>query len=274
MSFDFALLLVALTLGSALICLVDACFFARRRKQAAQSAPRRTDKATAGGDKRPLFVEYARSLFPIFLVVLLLRSFLFEPFRIPSASMMPTLLIGDFILVNKFVYGVRLPVLDTLVREGGAPEKGDVVVFRYPLDTSVSYIKRVVGLPGDYVVYHDHALFVNGEPVRQEVRGAYTAYGAGMPMDGVEVRSEFLVETRHDILISQRDLGQRFETRVPAGHYFVLGDNRDHSRDSRFWGFVPEQNMIGQACLIWMSWDWKNWRNGFVAFSRIGNDVI
>lgn len=267
MNFDFALLLVLLVLISALLCLLDLCFLAPRRR------------ARAGGAGQPAarhwLFTYARSLFPIFLLVLVLRSFLFEPFRIPSASMMPTLLIGDFILVNKFVYGLRLPVLHTLIWQGERPRRGDVVVFRYPLDARVSYIKRVVGVPGDHIVYQDRRLYLNGQVVPQQVRMfPYTGHGSGIMMTGAELRSEFLAGGRHDILARPGVLAGHFEARVPAGHYFVLGDNRDNSRDSRVWGMVPEHNLIGRASRIWMSWDWKNWRSGFVAFTRIGDKII
>ena len=267
MNLDFALFLVLVVFFTALICLIDLCFFASRR----QTVATQHEQSLAV----PWLVRVSRSLFPVFLLVLLLRSFLFEPFRIPSASMMPTLLIGDFILVNKYVYGLRLPVLDTLIREGALPQRGDVVVFRYPLDTQISYIKRVAGVPGDHIVYQGHTLYVNGQPVpQQRWQHAYQGEGASAAMNGAEQRSEFLADLQHDILVRPGVVSRRFETTIPEGYYFVLGDNRDNSRDSRFWGLVPEANLVGRAFLIWMHWDWEKWHKGFVGFSRIGDAII
>ena len=216
--------------------------------------------------REPIIVEYARSFFPIVLVVLLLRSFLVEPFRIPSGSMMPTLLIGDFILVNKFVYGIRLPVLHTKVVEMGEPKRGDIVVFRYPKNPTMDYIKRIVGLPGDRISYYHKQIYINGEAVKQTVLGYYE--GGGQTSSGESLLSEDLGAATHDILLR---VGERSakdgEYVVPAGHYFVMGDNRDNSNDSRFWGFVPEGNLVGRAFFIWMSWDSE--KPG-IAFNRLG----
>ncbi|WP_349431435.1 signal peptidase I [Methylomarinum sp. Ch1-1] len=219
-------------------------------------------------EKEPMLVEYARSFFPIVLVVLLLRSFVVEPFRIPSGSMMPTLLIGDFILVNKFSYGVRLPVLNNKVVDIGEPERGDIVVFRYPKNPSVDYIKRVIGLPGDRIAYYDKKIYVNGKPAKQVSLGRYQGVGQGANMTGAEHLVENLDGVEHSILIT-RGLPSNVEGVfvVPKGHYFVMGDNRDNSNDSRYWGTVPEQNLVGEAFLIWMSWDWQH--QG-VGFDRIG----
>ena len=220
--------------------------------------------------KEPLLVEYARSFFPIILIVLLLRSFLMEPFRIPSGSMMPTLLVGDFILVNKYTYGIRLPVVNKKIIDMNAPQRGDVVVFRYPKDPSLDYIKRVVGLPGDRIGYVQKQVYVNGKPVEQEAKGSYTGLGAGLSMSGAELRIERLGGAAHDILIVPNQASIEGEVKVPAGHYFVMGDNRDNSNDSRFWGFVPEENLVGKAFMIWMSWDSAN---GGVGWNRIGMHV-
>jgi signal peptidase I len=218
-------------------------------------------------EKEPLIVEYARSFFPIVLIVLLLRSFLAEPFRIPSGSMMPTLLIGDFILVNKFTYGIRLPVINKKVLELNEPQRGDIVVFRYPKEPSVDYIKRVVGLPGDKVAYYNKKLYINDVPVNQVSLGSYQGIGQGREMTGAEHRLEKLADIEHSILI--RDGAPTVEGVfvVPAGSYFVMGDNRDNSNDSRYWGVVPEENLVGKAFFIWMSWDWQH--KG-VGLDRIG----
>lgn len=218
-------------------------------------------------EKEPLLVEYARSFFPVVLIVLLLRSFIAEPFRIPSASMMPTLLIGDFILVNKFTYGIRLPVINKKVIELNEPQRGDIVVFRYPKDPTVDYIKRVIGLPGDRVAYHDKKLHINGVPINQVSLGRYQGVGQGEDMTGNEHLSEDLIGVEHSILIRNGAASAEGVYIVPKGSYFVMGDNRDNSNDSRYWGTVPEENLVGKAFFIWMSWDWQH--EG-VGLDRIG----
>jgi signal peptidase I len=215
----------------------------------------------------PVLVEYARSFFPIVLIVLLLRSFIAEPFRIPSGSMMPTLLVGDFILVNKFTYGIRLPVINKKVLALNEPKRGDIIVFRYPKDPTVDYIKRVVGLPGDKVVYHNKRLTINDMLIKEVSLGRYQGLGQGKDMTGAEELLEDLTGVEHDILIRNGAPTVEFVYVVPEGHYFVMGDNRDNSNDSRYWGYVPEENLVGKAFFIWMSWDWQN--KG-VDFSRIG----
>ncbi|MFP5345257.1 MAG: signal peptidase I [Gammaproteobacteria bacterium] len=244
---NFALFLVVATAVCGVIWALDAWLW----------APRRTGR-------EPVLVEYARSLFPVFLIVLLLRSFLVEPFRIPSNSMMPTLLTGDFILVNKFAYGLRLPVLNNKFIDLGVPRRGDVVVFRYPKDPRIDYIKRVVGLPGDRIAYYHKTLTVNGKPMPQQPAGTYLGYGAGAGMTGAQIFNEDLDGTKHAILIRPGQLSGEGEFTVPEGRYFVMGDNRDNSNDSRYWGFVPESHLVGKAFLIW--WNFDN-------FGRIGNSI-
>ncbi len=218
-------------------------------------------------EKEPLLVEYTRSFFPIVLIVLLLRSFLVEPFRIPSGSMMPTLLVGDFILVNKYSYGIRLPVLNDKIIENGEPERGDIIVFRYPRNPSIDYIKRVIGLPGDRVAYYNKVVYINGRPAKQVSLGSSRGVGQGSYMTGAELRLEDLFGVEHDILVQPGGSVAEGVYVVPEGHYFVMGDNRDNSNDSRFWGTVPEQNLVGKAFYIWMSWDWQH--KG-IGFERIG----
>lgn len=262
MNIDFATVLVFLTFLSGIIWLLDSLFFAGKRKAIAiksgevQKAP-----------ETPLMVDYAKSFFPIFLFVLILRSFIAEPFRIPSASMMPTLLIGDFILVNKYDYGIRLPVLNTLVVPNNTPQRGDIIVFRYPENPAIPYIKRVVGLSGDHIAYYDKTLFINGEPVNQVDLGKYAAVGSGKIMEGASLRLETLDTVSHEILVDIARYSREVEGIVPENQYFVLGDNRDNSKDSRYWGFVPDENLIGRAFLIWMNWDA---RNGGIEWGRIG----
>ncbi len=263
MKIDFAAVLVGFVLASGVLWLLDALLFAPARRRAAEASGRPLPP-------RPRLFEYARSFFPIFLAVLLLRSFLVEPFRIPSGSMLPTLLIGDFILVNKFIYGIRLPVLDWKVIEMGSPRRGDIVVFRYPEDPAVPFIKRVVGLPGDRIGYYNKVLYINGKPVPQEPVGTYQGSGSGAVMTGAEVRREALQPVAHDILVQAAAPSVEGEMVVPAGQYFVMGDNRDNSRDSRYWGTVPDANLIGKAFLIWFSWDWAG---GELNLGRIGDPV-
>lgn len=258
MNMDFSAWLVLLTVLSGGIWAFDSIFFApaRHRRDESQEEIR-----------EPFLVEYARSFFPVFLIVLVLRSFIVEPFRIPSASMMPTLLIGDFILVNKYDYGIRLPVINTVVIENGTPNRGDIVVFRYPEDPAIPFIKRVIGVPGDQVQYINKTIYINGIEIKQQINGSYRDTGAGRTENGSLWITEFLDSDKHDILVNPDRASFDFEATVPDGNYFVLGDNRDNSRDSRYWGFVPDENLVGRAFFIWMNWDT---RNGGIGWSRIG----
>jgi len=265
---DFSLLLVLLTALTGLIWLFDSLLLRRRRM----------DRAVQGQEKEltrprdPVVIEYARSLFPILLLVLLFRSFLFEPFKIPSGSMIPTLLIGDFIVVNKYAYGLRLPVLNRKVVSIGEPERGDVVVFRYPVDPKVNFIKRMVGLPGDTITYRDKHLYINGEPLETVMAGRYTSADTkcDTPRADAVRYHETLGEVTHDILIHENSGGRDQQWVVPEGHYFVMGDNRDRSNDSREWGFVPEENLMGRAIGIWLNFDY---RKGCGDLSRIGDGI-
>ena len=234
---NLALILVVLTAISGLVILFDKV---SRRNRASDNA--------AADDS--ILVEYARSFFPVLLFVLVIRSFVFEPFRIPSKSMMPTLLQGDFIFVKKYSYGLRLPVLETKVIETGAPERGDVVVFRLPSEPSVNYIKRVVGLPGDEVVYQGHQLTINGETMELSRNEETPDY------DGTAQFRELLGEREHAILITRPGYTVGEDTYiVPEGHYFMMGDNRDNSKDSRFIGEIPETHLVGEAVRVWMHMD-------------------
>jgi signal peptidase I len=225
-------------------------------------------KSRKAESKQPWWVEYSISFFPVILIVFLLRSFLVEPFKIPSGSMIPTLLVGDFILVNKYAYGIRLPVLNAKVVELGSPQRGDVMVFRYPEDPSLDYIKRVVGLPGDRVEYRNKRLSINGRtlPLRQ-----LEDWLARERMQYARRYVEALDGVEHEILLEEEPQGSQFQPRtfplsgnclyntnglactVPPGHYFVMGDNRDNSSDSRVWGFVPDGNIVGKAFFIWLN---------------------
>ena len=253
---NFPLILVIITAVAGLIWLVDALFFAKRRH----------DRSDGQADE-PLHVEYARSFFPVLFIVLVLRSFLFEPFRIPSGSMIPTLLVGDFILVNKFSYGVRLPVIHTKILDVGSPEVGDVAVFRFPQDPRLDYIKRVVSLPGDEIIYSNKTLFINGEEIKISGQEPHVVPGTDDIIPGVVRRKEQLFGVQHEILVkNSKDLSENRWV-VPEGMYFMVGDNRDNSNDSRYWGFVPEENLVGKARYIWMHW------NGGVLWSRLGDRI-
>ena len=240
-------------------------------------APRRAGHPDGTPAELPILVDYAKSFFPVFLLVLLLRSFLVEPFRIPSGSMVPTLLVGDFILVNKFTYGIRLPALNRKVIELGAPARGDVVVFRYPVDPSVPFIKRVIGVPGDHIVYRDHRLTLNGEVVPTADLGSFIGTRSAAPQTGYQRLREQLPSRAHEVLVNPEggfecprdglETSFHCEVTVPPGQYFVMGDNRDNSRDSRFWGFVPDENLVGRAFFIWFNWD------GGPVFSRVGRTI-
>ena len=266
MSFNFPLLLVIAVAVCGVLALFDLVLLAPRRRAAVtqyQGQVAESDQAVLDQlNREPLLVEYGKSFFPVLAIVLVLRSFLVEPFQIPSGSMKPTLEVGDFILVNKFAYGIRLPVLDTKVIEVGDPQRGDVMVFRYPSEPTINYIKRVVGLPGDTIRYTaDKQLFVNGESVAKQLVGEEPG-----SLGSATLYKEKLGAVEHLIRIEMNryraDPGK--EWTVPAGHYFMMGDNRDNSNDSRYWadpnipkellGMVPDKNIVGKAFAVWLSW--------------------
>ncbi|WP_133498367.1 signal peptidase I [Cognatilysobacter terrigena] len=261
----FEIALVVLTLASGLIWLLDKLFLAKRR-------------AARGGlledADEPVLVDYAKSFFPVLAAVLMLRSFVAEPFRIPSNSMMPTLLTGDFILVNKFSYGLRLPISNQKVVSIGEPQRGDVVVFKPPHHPEQDWIKRIIGLPGDTIAYHDHQLFLNGKPVTVQPIGVYQGIGNGAEMTGAEEMQEALPGRPHHVL-ERTDLFRTDgdgEWTVTPGHYFVMGDNRDNSEDSRYWGLLPESNLRGKAFLIWLNCEGWFCTGAFDA-SRVGTAI-
>lgn len=240
-----------------MILAADAVYFGPRRLA-------RGDGAVIGEHK---LTAYARSFFPVILIVLLVRSFLFEPFRIPSPSMMPNLVDGDFIFVNKFSYGLRLPVVNTKVLSTGEPRRGDVVVFRLPSDPSVHYIKRLIGLPGDQIVVRNNRLTINGSPVPLEPDGMYSGgYGFGGSPLGVE-----RLGRDHVVMFAANRFSTDYEATVPPAHYFFMGDNRNDSQDSRSVrvGFVPAENLVGRAVVIWLNWRWPGWPD----WNRIGQPI-
>jgi len=279
---NFALFLLILLVVTGLVWAMEGVSLRRRREAAAAQALARLDtelrqepedkrlrareEQRARLLKQPWWIEYSVSFFPVILIVFLLRSFLVEPFKIPSSSMVPTLLVGDFILVNKYAYGIRLPVVNKKIVPLGEPARGDVMVFRYPEDPSLDYIKRVVGLPGDRLEYRNKRLFINGQavPVRQ-----VDDYLSRERMQFSRRYIETLGGVPHEILLEDDAPAAVLPTRaasgnctynmnglactVPAGHYFVMGDNRDNSSDSRVWGFVPDENIVGKAFFIWLN---------------------
>jgi signal peptidase I len=273
---NFALILFLATLGTGVVALADRLYFAKQRDPEAHE---------------PWWIEYPKSFFPVLLIVFLLRSFVAEPFKIPSSSMRPTLAVGDFILVNKFAYGIRLPIIEQKIIPLGDPKRGDVVVFRYPVNPAQDFIKRVVGVPGDEVVYRDKKLTVNGKPLPQVPDGTYS-YVEGLRFE----TTERFIETAdtgagtksYTIAVNPQaqpvypqnvrpfpgrqncDYNDRgFVCRVPAGNYFMMGDNRDNSDDSRYWGFVPDDHLRGRAFFIWFNWD----DISSFAFKRIGSGI-
>jgi signal peptidase I len=248
LNINLALILTILTAFTGAVIVFDRLYFGNRPE---------AEKAKS----LALIVEYSRSFFPVLLFVLIIRSFVFEPFRIPSGSMMPTLLQGDYIFVKKYTYGLRLPVIEKKIIETGEPKRGDVVVFRLPSDPSINYIKRVIGLPGDEIVYANHHLAVNGVPVPLEL-------DAGAPAS--QILKETLGDRQHEIMVTDPQRNAMEGTyKVPANHYFMMGDNRDNSRDSRYIGPIPESNLVGQAVRIWMHMDGLEWPN----WGRIGTKI-
>jgi signal peptidase I len=275
---NFPLILFLATVATGAMALLDRLFFARGR---------------ASDAREPWWIEYPKSFFPVLLIVFLLRSFVAEPFKIPSSSMRPTLDVGDFILVNKFAYGLRLPILEQKIVPVSDPQRGDVVVFRYPLNPSQDFIKRVIGLPGDTVVYKNKQLTVNGAAVAAAIRGhvqlprgsAVRDDGAihrGRRGDGANKEHSVAVDpmlpavspgqvrpVRRTGQLRLQFRRQRLQLQVPAGQYFVMGDNRDRSDDSRYWGFVPDDHLRGRAFFIWFNWD----DISSFAFKRVGRGI-
>ena len=253
---DFASILFVLTLVTGVLWVLDRFRLEPARKARASAAGTEPAKAN-------WLVDFGRQFFPVIAAVFLLRSFVVEPFRIPSGSMIPTLHIGDFILVNRFSYGLRCPVGDCKLVALGEPKRGDVVVFRYPVDPKMDFIKRIVGLPGDTIRYTDKQLTVNGVPVAQELLGSFEG-------GGLRRYAEDYEGVRYQTLQNPDRPAQNFEFTVPEGQYFGMGDNRDGSSDSRYWGTIPEAYLKGRAFFIWMSWDSEANRP---ALSRIGQVI-
>lgn len=265
MAFDFPLILVVAVAVTGFLALLDVVYFAPRRRAAIaqyeKEAVALNSEVRERLEKEPLLIEYGKSFFPVLAVVFVLRSFIVEPFQIPSGSMIPTLEVGDFILVNKFSYGIRLPVIDKKVIDISDPKRGDVMVFKYPEDTRINYIKRVVGLPGDTITYtSEKRILVNGQAVAERLLGDEPG-----SLGSARLYTEMLGEEEH---FTRKEMRRRIEPtrewQVPAGHYFMMGDNRDNSKDSRYWdnpsiplelqGMVPDEYIVGKAFAIWLTW--------------------
>ncbi len=275
---DFSLILFVALVITGLIWLGDRMFSSRHRLVSAtvpdtdmQGQNTTDNNSHVALPREPIIVEYAKAFFPVLLLVFVLRSFIVEPFRIPSGSMLPNLFIGDFILVSKFSYGIRLPIVHKKLIGDSNPERGDVIVFRFPHDEKVNFIKRVVGVPGDVIAYNNKRLTINGEEIMLEDAEKYIFDQPEKRNKQATRYSEKLGDSIHDVVLEDQGSSRAAEYRVPDGHYFVMGDNRDQSNDSRFWGFVPDENVVGRAFFIWFNWDTKN---GFdIKWDRIGNTI-
>ena len=265
MIFDFSFYLFVAVIFTGTVWLIDKWFLAPRRNEIIKES---TEVHQGVGVSRkgnePVIVEYSKSFFPVLLIVFLLRGFVVEPFRIPSGSMLPSLYIGDFILVNKFSYGIKLPVINKTIIDFSPPERGDIVVFRYPRDPNLDYIKRVIGLPGDHIAYYNKVLYVNSEPVERDFVGPYKGPGQTSATE----YTEKLQGVNHAMLLMPaRPNSLQGEYIVQEDMYFVMGDNRDNSNDSRVWGPVPKANLLGKAFMIWMHFS-DEWH-----LERIGNTI-
>ena len=249
---NFALLLLILSLVSGIIYLLDIFIWSKKR---------------APEQKLNKIIEYARSFFPVFFIVLLVRSFLVEPFRIPSGSLEPTLLVGDFIIVNKFAYGLRLPVWEKKVVAINNPKTGDIAVFRWPPNPSLDFIKRVIGVSGDKIAYHNKVLTINGQEIKQTFVDYATDESSGHT---VAHYRENLNGVVHDLFIRPDVPAVDFDVTVPKNHYFMMGDNRDDSADSRFWGFVSDEYLRGKALLVWLSW---NGKTDMIRWNKLGRMI-
>ncbi len=249
---NFALLLVVLSALSGLVYLLDILFWSKHRES---------------GQQPNKIIEYSRSFFPVFILVLLLRSFLVEPFRIPSGSLEPTLMVGDFVAVNKFAYGLRLPVLETRIIPLAKPRKGEIAVFRWPPEPSYDFIKRVIGVGGDKISYHNKKLSINGKELPREFVEYTTDESSGAT---VAKYKETINGVEHFIFINPDVPAEDFDVLVPEGQYFMMGDNRDDSADSRFWGFVKDEYLRGKAFLVWLSW---NSQDGGLRWSQMGKII-
>jgi signal peptidase I len=265
MIFDFSFYLFVAVIFTGIVWLIEKWYLKPRREQVVhESTEVHQGVEISRKGKEPVIVEYSKSFFPVLLVVFLLRGFVVEPFRIPSGSMLPSLYIGDFILVNKFAYGIKLPVLNKKIIDIDEPERGDVVVFRYPRDPSLDYIKRVIGLPGDHIAYYNKVLYVNNKPVARDYVDQYRGPGQTSAND----YTEKLEGAEHSILLlPARPNNLQGEWIVPEKTFFVMGDNRDNSNDSRAWGPVPESHLVGKAFMIWMHFSDE------MHFDRIGSSI-
>ncbi len=264
MYFNFAFFLTFFVIVSGIIALWDRVSL-------------RASRAKSGA-KEPWWVDYSRSLFPVLLAVWVIRSFIIQPYHVPTGSLEPTVLPGDFIAVSQYAYGVRLPVIHTKIIPVGEPKRGDIALFHWPVNPGLTFVKRVIGVPGDRVSYINKILYVNGKEAKQQfVKNTYDEFNDGLPPRAVKEYTENLAGVKHQIYV--QPVGgeiKNFSITVPAHEYFMMGDNRDNSDDSRMWGFVPEKDLIGKAWVIWMSWNplvhsWNPFKH--VRWHRIGTSL-
>lgn len=274
--FDFPFILTSLVIISGLLAVVDILFFAPKRAKSTSissesSLQQRRGTEAEGYKKQPIVFEYARSFFPLLLLVWVIRSFIIQPYQVPSGSLSPTVLPGDFIVVSQFSYGLRLPVLNYKIVNISEPKRGDIVLFRWPKHPETIFVKRLIGLPGDHIVYKNKMLKINGENISQEFLNKDLDIEPNRPPITVARKTEDLLGVKHQIYVREEG-GEdgAIDVTVPQNCYFMMGDNRDDSDDSRDWGCVPEQNLIGKAFLVWMSWDKEN---NTVRWRRIGEMV-
>ena len=271
MNFDFELILFYATVVCGVIALLDIIFWAPTRNRLHAQRAKNLEKPPEL--KLPLIIDYARSFFPVLLLVFLIRSFLFEPFRIPTGSLEPTLRIGDFILVNKYAYGIRLPVLHKKIFANAEPARGDIVVFRWPPNPSYNFIKRIIGIPGDHISYIDKTIYVNGQKISQDFEKNTTNNDEGDPINVVQKKENFLGIQHTIYQIENHPAVDYKDIIVPEGMYFAMGDNRDNSMDTRYWGFVPEKNIVGKGTLVWMSWSSPSSWSDKIRWKRIGTMI-
>lgn len=257
---DFTFYLTLAVIVTGIIALLDILFWAKKR--------------SATDQKQPVIIEYARAFFPVLLLVLIIRSFIVQPYRVPSSSLAPTVMPGDFIAVKQYQYGLRLPVLNTKIVNISEPKHGQIFLFRYPVDPNITFVKRVIGVPGDHIEYKNKVLYINGVEAKQKLLKSthyIDEHGVYFPENLME---EDLDGIKHQIYVHpEGGETQDIDVVVPPGHYFAMGDNRDDSGDSRMWGFVPEENLIGQAFWTFMSWDGGATGINKIRWNRLGKGV-
>lgn len=280
MTFDFPTILVLITVFTGVVSLVDIIYSALINKKVERQSNSGKNKTTK---KKPVIIEYSRAFFPVLLIVLLIRSFIAQPYQVPTASLEPTIVPGDFILVTQYNYGLRLPAWNKKIINIGEPKTGEIALFYWPVNPAVTFVKRVIGVPGDRVSYINKVLYINGKEAKQKLIGYTTdSNGPGGPSWKVAIYEENLNGVKHKIYVCTKDAincpnreaHNFYNLVIPKGKYFMMGDNRDNSDDCRDWGFVPEKSFIGKALYVWMNWDRSqtNWLKK-IRWDRIGTKL-